>query len=192
MCTFQKAIKDFEVKVHVLKGAPKFKVNNLTIDVLISSNSYFQSSLSYGNSMNIMSILVWFAFGFLVSSNWRLLECSWTPLSFDLQIVVQLLCSCLYLIDAIIELHATNEKKFNEFLIGKWKWVLYVIKAYLIHDLYVVHVVKEIITLNLKLKYKYTSLFSSMPLVRIHFFLYKILVYWRFHFIVAHVHHLGF
>ena len=27
---------------------------------------------------------------------------------------------------------------FNDFLIGKWKWILYVMKAYLIHDLYFV------------------------------------------------------
>ena len=49
-------------------------------------------------------------------SNWvlgytkRPLECSWAPLSCALQIVTQLLCSCLSLSDAIVELHSTDEK----------------------------------------------------------------------------------
>ena len=47
----------------------------------------------------------------------------------------KLLCSCLCLLDEMIKLYAMREKKFNDFLIGKMKVVLYVIKAYLIHDL---------------------------------------------------------
>ena len=35
-----------------------------------------------------------------------------------------------------------NEKMFNDFLIGKWKWVIHVINAYLIWDLYFVYVVE--------------------------------------------------
>ena len=34
---------------------------------------------------------------------------SWTPLSFALWIVVKLFCSCLCLLDAIVELYAMNE-----------------------------------------------------------------------------------
>ena len=43
------------------------------------------------------------------------MECSWATLSFSLQIVAKLLYSCLCLIDAIIELHAMDEKMFNDF-----------------------------------------------------------------------------
>ena len=57
-------------------------------------------------------------------------------LEFSLWIVGKLLCSCLCLFDAIIELHTMDERNdFNDFLIGKWKWILYVMMAYLIHDL---------------------------------------------------------
>ena len=41
-----------------------------------------------------------------------------------------------------------DENLFNEFLIGKVKWSSYVIKAYLIHDLYFIYVVDAFITLN--------------------------------------------
>ena len=47
------------------------------------------------------------------------MEHSWAPLSFVLQVVAKLLCSRLYLLDAIIELHAMVEKTFNDFLIEK-------------------------------------------------------------------------
>ena len=42
------------------------------------------------------------------------------------QIVAKLLCSCLILSNAIAKLHAMDEKIFNDFLIAKWKWVIYV------------------------------------------------------------------
>jgi hypothetical protein len=74
------------------------------------------------------------------------LECSWVPLSFSLWIVDKLLCSCLCLLDAIIDLHAMDEKIFNDFFIGKGKWVLYVIN--LISFLYFVYVVEAFITLH--------------------------------------------
>lgn len=77
----------------------------------------------------------------------------------------KLLCSCLCVFDVVVELHAMDEKMFNDFLIGKWKWFLYVIKAYLINALYFVYVVEAFITLNWKAWYKYMSLFSSMSLV---------------------------
>jgi len=39
------------------------------------------------------------------------------PLSFALHIMAKLLCLCLCLFDAIIELHAMMKKMFNGFLI---------------------------------------------------------------------------
>jgi hypothetical protein len=54
---------------------------------------------------------------------------------FALWFVTKLLCSCLCLFNAIIKLQSMDEKIFNDFLIGKWNWNVYVIKAYLIHDL---------------------------------------------------------
>ena len=39
-------------------------------------------------------------------------------LDFALHIVAKLLCSCLCLFDAIVDLHAKHEKMFNDYLIG--------------------------------------------------------------------------
>ena len=50
------------------------------------------------------------------------------------------------------------------FLIGKWKWISYVLKAYLFHNLNFVYVVKTFITLNQKSWYKYMSPFSSLSI----------------------------
>ena len=47
------------------------------------------------------------------------MERSWAPLSFALWIVIELLGSCLCLLDAIIELHAMDETMFIDFPIGK-------------------------------------------------------------------------
>ena len=69
----------------------------------------------------------------------------------------------LYLFDAIVELHAMNVKMLNDFLIGRWKWISYVIEVYLNHDLFFVHVVKAFITLNWKNWYKSMSPYSSKP-----------------------------
>ena len=52
-------------------------------------------------------------------TNWRLLEHSWAPLGFALHIVAKLLCFCLCFLDAIVELHAMDEKIFNNPLIEK-------------------------------------------------------------------------
>ena len=81
-------------------------------------------------------------------TNWRLLECSWAPLSYSLPIVAKLLYCCLCLFDAIIKVHVVYEKMFNENIIGKWKWISYVIKVYFIHDLYLVYIVETFIILN--------------------------------------------
>ena len=48
------------------------------------------------------------------------MECSWAPLSFAFQIVAKLICFCLCLLDAIVELHASIlEKILNGFFFGK-------------------------------------------------------------------------
>ena len=38
----------------------------------------------------------------------------------------------LCLLDAIVEVHSTDEKMFNDFLIGRSKWNIYVMNASLI------------------------------------------------------------
>ena len=45
--------------------------------------------------------------------------CSWAPLSFPLQIVAKLICSCHCLFDVIVEVHAMHERVFNDFLVVK-------------------------------------------------------------------------
>ena len=35
-------------------------------------------------------------------------------------------CSCHCLFHVIVELHGMDEKMINDFLIEKWKWILYV------------------------------------------------------------------
>ena len=66
--------------------------------------------------------------------------------------VTNILCSYLCLFDAIIELHIMDVKTFNGFLIEKWKWILKVIKTYLICDFYLFFVVDAFITLNSKVE----------------------------------------
>ena len=51
------------------------------------------------------------------------------PLSFAIHIVAKALCFCLCLLDAIIELHAMDEKMFNDFLMVKVKVDSHVIKT---------------------------------------------------------------
>ena len=45
-----------------------------------------------------------------------------------------------------------DENLFNDFLIGMWKWVVYVIKAYLLHGLYFVYVVEAFIHVGYETK----------------------------------------
>ena len=47
-----------------------------------------------------------------------------------------------------LELHAMDGKLFNDFLIGKWKWILLVMKASLVNRYYFVYVVEAFNTLN--------------------------------------------
>ena len=51
-------------------------------------------------------------------TSWRCLECAHAPLSCALHITAKLLCSCLCLFDAIVELHAIDEKMFMIFSLG--------------------------------------------------------------------------
>ena len=46
------------------------------------------------------------------------------------------------------ELYVVDENLFNDFLIGKRKWISYVIKAYLIYDIYLVYIVEAFVTKN--------------------------------------------
>jgi hypothetical protein len=39
---------------------------------------------------------------------------------------------------------------FNDFLIEEWKWIVYEVKAHLIHELYFKYVVEAFATLNQK------------------------------------------
>ena len=65
------------------KGALRFK-ENLTIDVLVSSNLNINPLLSYGNSLQWLPcpILLGCVCGFKGFISMRLLERSWAPLSF--------------------------------------------------------------------------------------------------------------
>ena len=68
----------------------------------------------------------------------------------------------------VVGSHSYEWKMFKDFLIGKWKWIKYVIKAYVFHDLYFVYVVEAFIVFIWKALYKYMSLFSSLMLVHIY------------------------
>ena len=51
----------------------------------------------------------------------------WVPMAsfhFVVHIVAKLLCFCLCLFDAIAELYAMDDKMFNDFLNGKWEWII--------------------------------------------------------------------
>jgi len=48
------------------------------------------------------------------------------------------------------KIHPPNENIFNNFFNAKWKWIEYVIKAYLFHDLYLMYVVEAFIALDWK------------------------------------------
>jgi len=150
----------------VQKEALRFRVSIDKIDVLVPSNSCFHLLLSHVIVLN--DYLVHFFGGLLLGSRfttWRLTKHSWAPLCFALWIAAKLLCSFLCMLDTIVGLHATSEKMFNDFLIGKWKWILYVINEYLIQNLYFVYVVEAFIIWHWKAYYKYLSPFPSVPLV---------------------------
>jgi hypothetical protein len=50
VCTFKKAIKNFEVKCRCTKGGYEVLIINLRMNVFVSSNSHFYPLLSYGDS----------------------------------------------------------------------------------------------------------------------------------------------
>ena len=80
----QKGYEECWSKGWCTKGGSRVKRNNLTIDVLVSSNSQFHPLLSYGNSSQRLPypFLLGFAYGLWVFTNWRLTKRSWAPLSF--------------------------------------------------------------------------------------------------------------
>jgi hypothetical protein len=65
---------------------------------------------------------------------------------------------------------------FNDFLIGIWKWILYVIDSYLILDLYFWYVIKTFIMTLKSFVWIYDSVFCLRHIYTFAF-LYKILVY---------------
>lgn len=46
------------------------------------------------------------------------------------------------------ELYLMDEKMVNDFFISKWRCTIYVVKAYLFHDLHFVYIVEAFITIN--------------------------------------------
>ena len=80
--------------------------------------------------------LLGFAFGFQVFINFIFLSKLW----------LSYLCSCLSLFDAIVELHAMDAIMLEKFCIGKQEWMLHVIEAYLVYDLYFLYLVGAFIT----------------------------------------------
>ena len=54
------------------------------------------------------------------------------------------------ILNAIVKLHAIDENTFYDFIIGKWKWIKYAIKAYLKHDLHLIYAVEAFKTLTEK------------------------------------------
>ena len=49
---------------------------------------------------------------------------------------------------AIIELHPIDVKVANDIFIGRWKWIAYVINAYLFHDVYLMYVVEAFLAVG--------------------------------------------
>ena len=98
----------------------------MTIDMLVSANSCFHMLLSYGNAVNDYLVnFIKFCIWILEFSNWRLLDRSCPLLSFPLELWPSYCALALVLFDAVIELNAMEGKKmFNDFLIGKGKWVV--------------------------------------------------------------------
>ena len=80
--------------------------------------------------------------------NWRLLECSWAPLSFFLfglwSTYHVLVFDCLM---QLLSYVLWMKTMFNGFLIGKENSNLQVMKSYLIHDFYFVNVVETFMIL---------------------------------------------
>ena len=68
--------------------------------------------------MTTMFILVRFCICVLSFYKLNALGTLMAPLGFALQIVDKLICSCLCLLDAIVDLHTMDERIFNAFLIG--------------------------------------------------------------------------
>lgn len=58
MCIFEKASKNFGLKVDVQKGGLKFIEKKLTIDVLVPFNLHFHPLLSYGKLPSPMTLYV--------------------------------------------------------------------------------------------------------------------------------------
>ena len=115
MCTFKNVVKNVEVKVDVQMGALgcRAKIDNGYVG---SIQFTFLSSV-YQMVTILNHHLVHSCWGLHLGSRFLQTRGSWAPLSFALWIVAKLLYSCLCLLDVIVELHAMDEKMFNDFLL---------------------------------------------------------------------------
>ena len=121
VCTFRKAIKNFEVKVNVQKWDLRFRARLENRCV-----SFIQFMFSY--VIVIWQCLQWLSYRFAI---WILdLQIGGTWIAHVLSCVFLLNCGKVivllpFFVWCIIELiYAMEEKMFNDFLIGKWKWVV--------------------------------------------------------------------
>ena len=130
-------MNNVEVKVDAQKGALGFRGKFDNICASFHPIHIFHPLLSYDNSPQWLPcrFLLGIVFGFWVFTSWGLVEHSWASFSFSMWIMPRLLCSCPCLLDVIFELHVMNETMFNDFLIGKWKWILYVVTSHLFQKL---------------------------------------------------------
>jgi hypothetical protein len=122
--------------------------------------------------MTILSILVRVSIGSLPT---KILKHSWVPYSFSSQMKAKILTSCLYLFDAIVELHAMDE---NCSMTGALESESESVIKSLFHSWYIfVYLVEASITSNQRAQYIYMTPFSSILLVYIHLFFYTNLLY---------------
>ena len=117
---------------------------------------------------------------YLVHSCWGLhldyrflqIEGSWAPLSFVLWIVVKFLCSCLCLLDAIVQIHAIDKKNDQRLSYWKMKENIKCNKFFFDSRLLCCVCSGGYITLHRKFNIKHMSPFYSLSLIRIHLFFF--------------------
>ena len=143
VCIFKKFIKNLNPKVDVQKGTLKSRemFDNRCVSFIQFTFSFI---IVMWSSMCTMLILVRVCIWVLGFYKLKSLGALMSSLEFCSWIVAKWLCSSFCLFDELDELHAMDEKIFNDFLIGKWQWLLDVIKAHLIHDLYFLYVVRHL------------------------------------------------
>ena len=121
----QKGYYEIRSKGRCTKQGPKFLEKNLTIDMLVSSNSCFHQLLSYGDSPQQLSCPFLLGLAFWVLGVYKLKEALGVPMgSFDFgsphcgQVILH---QSLFDWLQSLRFMATDEKTFNEFFIGTIK-----------------------------------------------------------------------